>query len=93
MKKVWGPILIGRSTSPITDLLEPSKALTTKVLGFIISPFVISFSREFLGKTIKDEPMLTKTMDKIVSTQLSAAMLSLNPKQLPTAMLDTSPSN
>lgn len=68
MKNLWGPILTGRSTSPITDLLEPSNALTNRVIGFTIIPSIVSFDREFLGNKFKDNLVSTKTLDKTVYT-------------------------
>lgn len=67
MKKVYGPIFTGKSMSPTNDLLKPSKSFTISELGFIIIPSMVSFDREFLGKTFNDDPISTKTRDKTSS--------------------------
>lgn len=59
---VWGPIRIGKSTSPITVILDPSKSLTTNAFGFIIVFSTVSFIRVVLGMTFKDKPISTNTL-------------------------------
>lgn len=66
--KMVGPILIGRSTSPITYLLDPSKDFTIRVLGFMSIPSKGSFTKVVFGITFKDEHVSTKTLDNRVST-------------------------
>ena len=57
---------MGISTSPCTTLFEPSKALTTMLLGFKVNPSQSCLSRAFLGNTFRDEPVSTKTCARVV---------------------------
>lgn len=106
IQNVWGPIFIGRSTSPITVLLEPSNSLTTNSQGFITSPSIVNFDNELFGRTFRDEPISTNALDKIMSThfmEICRALLwflpsdgsssSLNPKLILEAILLTTPLN
>ena len=68
MKKVYGPILIGRSTFPMTDRFKPSNERTISALGFIIQPSIVSLVREFFGSTFKEDLVSTNTQDIIVPT-------------------------
>lgn len=106
MKKIWGPIFIGKYTSPITVLLEPSNTHTTSSLGFMTIPLIVSLANELLGITLREELVSIKTLDKIVFTHSmemwkdlywflhsAGSSVSLNPKLKLVAILLTMPSN
>lgn len=106
MKKVWGAIFIGITTTPITVLLDPSNALTISSLSFITSPLMVNLAREPLGITLREGLVSTKTLDRIVSMQLiemhrsllwflpsAGSSTSLKLKLRLTGMLLTTPSN
>src|SRR4051812_22368275 len=91
---------MGRSTSPNTDLLEPSKARTTNSLGLNSTPALSIRMRADLGSTFKEDPVSTKTQDKVVplhSIEICKALLwflpsggrsqSVNPKPFPAEIL------
>lgn len=67
MEKVYGSILIGKSTSPITTLQDPSKSFTIKALGFIATPSNVSFIKVVFGITFNEDHVSTNTLDNIVS--------------------------
>lgn len=67
IKNVHGLTIIGRSTSVITILFNPSKALTTNVLAFMEVLIVFSFPRVFLGRTFRDELVSTNTLERRLS--------------------------
>ena len=94
--KIVGPILVGKSTSPITARLEPSNAFTIRVLGFILIPSTGSFIKVVFGMTFSEEHVSTNTLDSIVSMhfkEICRALLwffpstgsssSLKPKKFP----------
>lgn len=82
MVNKYGLTLIGISTSPITCLLESSKALTTKALTLISASSTSNWLNVFFGITLRKEPVSTKTRDKNVSihvTKMCKALLWVVP--------------
>ena len=75
--KIVGPILIGRSTSPITARLEPSNDFTIRVLGFIFIPSNGSFTKVVFGMTFSEEPVSTNTLYSIVSMHFKEMCIAL----------------
>lgn len=102
----WGPIQIGRSTTPITFLREPSKSRTISALVLILGPLNCNWLNVAFGITLSEAPVLTRTRDRresIHMTEICSALLwafpsggdsaSLNPKYLMAVICATTSSN
>lgn len=95
-----------RSIYIITILLDPSKALTTRVMTLVNVLFFVDFIRVSFGITFKDDLVSTRTFESILSwhlTDMCGSLLCAFPyggnslflklKQLLAVILATTPSN